>query len=215
MHTCDNRSQHGVWELWLKSYKKFWSNYVPVVIAYETIKPPWETEPGMEFEGTGEEAWSNRFMEALYRLREWGWEYVFYMQEDYILCNPISDEIVTDLIHLMSTGVDRIGLGPPDVWSKDLVGEETLAAIRGTNLLNMKNDKMYSASHQFSLWNISYLLSLQSPGHTAWSGEVASGKIVPPNAIQLIYPKKLFHAVITRGERNSNWDKAEEAIANG
>lgn len=155
VHTCDSYSQH--WDNWWYFTKKY-CKHDNIIFASENLDPSFKEFVGQFKTGIGE--WGERLIKILNSVNT---EYIFYMQEDFW---PIKDFPYNQKI------IDKFVDEKINCWriceNSIFYSLETVES----NTFKYKQNSLYTLSHQFSLWDVSFLKKYIEPYENPWDNEV-------------------------------------------
>lgn len=191
LHTKDSYSEF--WDYWWLFFNKHCNH--PVIFVTETKKPRFNNKVSVFYTGFGE--WGERLNKILDHLSSI--EYVFYMQEDFWPTQsfPFNQNIIDIAI-----------ANDFDCWRMCEMSYlySIIESNLHTNTFRFHQNSLYTLSHQFSLWNRSFLRKFIQNNQTPWENEVTGSKQMNCTTIHKIFftPHKWYNEVVNKGKIKPN-----------
>jgi hypothetical protein len=155
LHTMDSYSKY--WNYWWHFTKKY-CNHKNIIFASENIDPEFKNEVSTFKTGKGE--WGKRLITILDSINK---EYIFYMQEDFWPTKnfPYTQEKINKFIN-----------DNADCWR--ICEHSSFYNINQIeeDLYQYSQNSLYTLSHQFSLWKVSFLRQFINENETPWENEL-------------------------------------------
>ena len=167
--TCDKYSV--LWEDFEYFFKKNWHLKCDVILVSETIN-----NKSFKTITPGSNSWGLRNLKAL---EEVNTELVFWILDDYFLCDPFTiDNLKRYIEDFLKLGMDRLQISPKgfkkQVYSFDFPNKDLSPKF---SYKKIKSDSEYSISMQPSIWRKSYIMEVLKPEYSPWQFEVEGSKL--------------------------------------
>jgi hypothetical protein len=186
LHTMDSYDRY--WDYWWYFTNKY-CQHKNIIFASESLDPTFKDNV-KQFK-TGKGQWGERLLKILSNIDT---NYIFYMQEDFW---PISDFPYTQEI------IDKVINEKINCWR---ISEDSsfysLDEIE-PNIFKYQQNSSYTLSHQFSLWEVSFLKKYIEPQETPWDNEAQGSTRMNNEEVEhKIYFQKnyWYRAVVRQGK---------------
>jgi hypothetical protein len=167
--SCDSYSI--LWDDFEAFFKKNWQLDCEVILVSETLK-----NNSFKTIASGTNSWGLRNLEAIKQVKT---ELIFWILDDYFLCDPFSKENLTRYIDdFIKQKMDRLQLSP-NGYKKQIYSfeEPNLASTPKFNYKKIESSSDYSISMQPSIWRKSYIRKVLKPEYSPWQFEVEGSKL--------------------------------------
>ena len=181
-------------------YERYFEPNIETLIVSETENLD---IPKYKFITPGKKQWGERIINALSETKT---EYVFFVLDDYYLCQLLTNEYIEYLLKFMDNrNVNKIMLSPVPDFAK----YEYLESIN--TMHKMSPTSPWLTSVQPAIWRKSELLKFLKPEYTPWNFEV-KGSELAKNNIENYFVAKLdnpiYFNMVRKGKQPSpGWEE--------
>ena len=181
-------------------YERYFEPNIETLIVSETENLD---IPKYKFITPGKKQWGERIINALSETKT---EYVFFVLDDYYLCQLLTNEYIEYLLKFMDNrNVNKIMLSPVPDFAK----YEYLESIN--TMHKMSPTSPWLTSVQPAIWRKSELLKFLKPEYTPWNFEVEGSKEAKNNIENYFVAKldnPIYFNMVRKGKQPSpGWEE--------
>lgn len=173
--SCDSYSV--LWDDFEVFFKKNWQLDCEVIVVSETI-----INNSFKTITPGSNPWGSRNLDAIKNVKT---ELIFWLLDDYFLCEPFSKDNFTRYINdFLEQKMDRLQISPKgfkkQVYSFEKPNTDPTPKFKYKKI---EKNSDYSISMQPSIWRKSYIMDVLKPEYSPWEFEVEGSKLNCSNNI--------------------------------
>ena len=181
-------------------YERYFEPNIETLIVSETEDLD---IPKYKFITPGKKQWGERIINALSETKT---EYVFFVLDDYYLCQLLTNEYIEYLLKFMDNrNVNKIMLSPVPDFAK----YEYLESIN--TMHKMSPTSPWLTSVQPAIWRKSELLKFLKPEYTPWNFEVKGSELAKNNVENYFVAKldnPIYFNMVRKGKQPSpGWEE--------